>query len=303
MKTVSIIAVLLLQSAAPVNIVREVRSAIARSDFALAERRVGEYRSANGVTPEMAEAVSWLGRGALAAGALEQAEAYAAEAHKLSLDLLKGRGLDDERHLPLALGASIEVHAQVMNQQGERSGAVAYLKQQLDTYGATSIRTRIQKNIHLLSLEGKPLPALETGEWLGAKPPAWGELKGRVVILFFWAHWCGECKRQGPILERLQAEFDGQGLTILAPTQRYGYVARGQEAAPAEEMKYIAEVLDRYYPGLKGVPVPVSEENFKRYGASTTPTLVLADRHGIVRMYHPGIVPYEELAAAIRAAN
>jgi len=46
--------------------------------------------------------------------------------------------------------------------------------------------------------------------------------------------------------------------------------------------------------------VPVSEENFKRYGASTTPTLVLLDAKGVVRMYHPGAMSYEDLRDKIR---
>jgi hypothetical protein len=41
--------------------------------------------------------------------------------------------------------------------------------------------------------------------------------------------------------------------------------------------------------------VPVNEETFKNYGASTSPTLVLIDRAGIVRLYHPGRMTYEEL--------
>jgi thioredoxin-related protein len=49
------------------------------------------------------------------------------------------------------------------------------------------------------------------------------------------------------------------------------------------------------------MPVPVSEENFKVYGASTTPTLVLIDRRGVVRLYHPGNLSYEELAAKLES--
>lgn len=45
--------------------------------------------------------------------------------------------------------------------------------------------------------------------------------------------------------------------------------------------------------------MPVSEENFKMYGASTMPTLVLIDRQGLVRLYHPGAMSYEELAARV----
>jgi thioredoxin-related protein len=47
------------------------------------------------------------------------------------------------------------------------------------------------------------------------------------------------------------------------------------------------------------MPVPVSEEMFKVYGVSTTPTLVLIDGKGILRMYHPGQMTYQQLKSAI----
>jgi hypothetical protein len=46
---------------------------------------------------------------------------------------------------------------------------------------------------------------------------------------------------------------------------------------------------------------PISDENFKVYGASTTPTLVLVDKAGVVRMYHPGRMSYEELQPKIES--
>jgi thioredoxin-related protein len=45
----------------------------------------------------------------------------------------------------------------------------------------------------------------------------------------------------------------------------------------------------------------VSEENFRVYGVSSTPTLVLVDGKGIVRMYHPGAMIAEELRLAVAA--
>ena len=48
-------------------------------------------------------------------------------------------------------------------------------------------------------------------------------------------------------------------------------------------------------------PATVSAANFNAYGASTTPTLVLIDGKGIVRMYHPGAMSYPELAALVDA--
>ena len=86
---------------------------------------------------------------------------------------------------------------------------------------------------------------------------------------------------------------------MVAPTQRYGYAARGEEVGPTDETKYIDEVRHKFYSDLLNVPAPISEENFKNYGASTTPTVVLIDRQGIVRLYHPGTMSLEELRAAL----
>jgi thiol-disulfide isomerase/thioredoxin len=249
----------------------------------------------------MIEALSWLGRGALAANQLDKAESYAEQTQQLVQQELKKHPLDSEEHLPLALGAAIETESQVMNARGERAQALGYLRKELALYRSTSIRARIQKNINLLDLVGKPAPALDEREYLGPKPPTMLSLLGKPVLLFFWAHWCGDCKLERRDISQIRREFADKGLVILAPTQRYGYVAGGQDASPQDELKYIDEIRHRYYLDLIDVPAPVSEEDGKLYGASTTPTLVLVDRRGIVRMYHPGRMPIEELRQAVHA--
>jgi thiol-disulfide isomerase/thioredoxin len=284
------------------TLVREVRAAVAKKDFAQGEALIGKYQASKGVTAEMVEGLSWMGRGALAENQTDRAERYAVRTHEQSLELLKGRRLDDDNSLPIALGAAIEVEAQVLGARGARSEAVAFLQGELKTYFNTSIRTRIQKNINLLSLEGRRAPALEVSQWLGPKPAPLGELRGKPVLLFFWAHWCPDCKWQAPILARLKSEYGPKGLVMVAPTQPYGYTARGQNATPEEELKYIEQVRLKSYADLADVTAPVSEENFRSYGASTVPTLVLIDRQGVVRMYHPGQMPYEELAPRVAAA-
>jgi thiol-disulfide isomerase/thioredoxin len=294
-----LIPVGLLAAVAWANVINDVREAAAHNDFALGDSIIQKYRASQGVTPELILAVSWLGRGALAAKQLDKADSYAKETHRLALEELKKRPLDAEGELPIALGAAIEVEAQVLNDRGERAAGVALLKAELAKYATTSIRTRIQKNINLLSLEGKLAPALDEREFLGATPKPLASLKGKPVVLFFWAHWCGDCKQEAPILAEIEKEYAAKGLVVVAPTQRYGYVARGEEAGPTDETKYIDEVRHKFYQDLLNVPAPISEENFKNYGASTTPTVVLIDRQGIVRLYHPGRMTLEELRAAL----
>lgn len=290
---------LLLASAAWGNVITDVRAALAQKKLALADAFVQHYRTEHGVTPELIEGISWLGRGALAVHEWDKAEGYAKETQRLVVLELRKRPLDAEPHLPLALGAAIEVQSQILNGRAGRGEALNYLRGELARYRDTSIRTRIQKNINLLSLEGKIAPRLDEREHLGVRPVSLSALRSKPVLLFFWAHWCGDCKHESPILAEIQHEYAAKGLQVVAPTQRYGYVARGEEAGPAEELKYIDQVRHQYYPELLDVPVPVSAENFKNYGASTTPTLVLIDRHGIVRLYHPGNMTIEELRAAL----
>jgi len=285
--------------AAAVSLVREVRAVASQGGFDEGERLVAAYRKANGVTPDLALAVSWLGRGALGVQDYVRAQRYADEAREAALELLETRGLDDEKKLPTALGASIEVEGQVLAERGQLSEAVAFLQDELERWRGTSIRARIQKNINLLSLEGKPAPPLELGDFVGARPESLADLRGKVRLLFFWAHWCPDCKREAPALARLQDEFGDRGLVIIGPTKLYGFARRGSEAAPEQERSYIDQLRREHYGAVSGMSVPVSEENFARYGSSTTPTIVLVDRQGIVRLYHPGGMTYDELAPRV----
>jgi thiol-disulfide isomerase/thioredoxin len=281
------------------GIVEDVRIALAQNSFSAAEADLQSYRATNGVTGEYVEAYSWMGRSAFEARNYDQAAAYARQTESLALERLKQSPLDSEPHLPIALGAAIEVESQTLAARGHHAQALAVLQSALRTYGNTSIRARLQKNLNLLSFEGRPAPALRAEQFLGSKPPVLAQLKGSPVLLFFWAHWCGDCKAEAPIITRLRAEFAPQGLSVLGPTRLYGYTAQVEHASPGDELAYIDAVRRRFYSGLLDMPVPISTHNFDVYGASTTPTLVLLDRAGKVAMYHPGALPYEQLKAEI----
>jgi len=284
------------------DLIGDVRAQLAQNSLSAAESELKNYKTQHGVTPEYLEALSWMARGATSAKQWDQAAAYASETRRLCEEQLTKRKLDADPHLPIALGAAYEVLAQQMAEKGHHEQAVSLLRSALARYGNTSIRARLQKNLNLLALVGQPAPPLQVTQYLGPKPPTPAALKGSPVLLFFWAHWCVDCKAEVPIIARLRQEFAPAGLIVIGPTQLYGYAAQGADATPEQERAYIESVRARYYASLQDMPVPLSKQNFNAYGASTTPTLVVLNRAGQVAMYHPGALSYDELRNAVQKA-
>ena len=283
-----------------VDLAARVRQLALAGDLVAARQLIEQTRAAEGnQTSQWLAAASWLARGATFAGQWGLAEKYAREALAGSAPRAGVQQLDADPNLSTALGASIEVLGKAYDARGDRTAAVEFLREQHETYRGTSIETRIQKNVLLLSLEGKPLPELEMSEHLLNRSATPGDTNGKVLLLYFWAHWCSDCKRQEPVLAALHKEYSDQGLAFIGPTKLYGYTAQGREATPSEELDYLRSAYQKNYPIPPWMPVPVSTQNFLRFGVSSTPTLVLIDRNGIVRLYHPGYLGYSELVERI----
>jgi thiol-disulfide isomerase/thioredoxin len=286
---------------APPRVVAYVQMALQHGDLESASALADQYRRLNGDTPEALEALSWVARGELAAGETDKAVKHAEEIEQICTTTLATRKLDAEPHLPLALGAAYEIEAEALSEDHKGAEALHLLESAIRKWRGTSLVDRLQKNINLLTLEGRPMPALSETAWIGTKPAPVSNWRGKVLLLFFWAHWCADCKAEAPIIAQLAAEFEPKGLVVIAPTRHYGYTAVNEHAPLAEETAFIQKVFEKYYSSIPKVQVPLNDGNFERFGASTTPTIVLVDRRGIVRLYHPGVMDESSLRAAIKA--
>ena len=207
---------------------------------------------------------------------------------------LKTRPLDQDANLPIALGAAIEVRGRTFSPRetsAPKRSPICGSSSRPTTRPRSA--TRIQKNINLLS-DGRASPRRALGEVLhcprASRCCCSSGRTGAAIANTRLRSWRG-----------LKSEFGPKGLAIVAPTQKYGYVAGGEDAPPEVELRYIEQVRAAVLRADHPTPAPVSEENFRRYGASTTPTLVLVDRAGIVTMYHPGAMTYEDSASADRS--
>ncbi len=106
------------------------------------------------------------------------------------------------------------------------------------------------------------------------------EYRGQVVLINFWASWCGPCRQEMPLLDRLHHRYEDTGFAVL------GVNVEG-EAAPAQE---IVDKTNVTFPILIDDGQKVSD----MYNLQAMPTTVVVDRDGVVRYIHPGYKPGDE---------
>ncbi|GGO20990.1 TlpA family protein disulfide reductase [Deinococcus humi] len=130
-------------------------------------------------------------------------------------------------------------------------------------------------------LIGKAAPAF-TLQSLDGVPISLASLKGRPVILNFWASWCGPCREEAPLFHELGAAQSADGAAILG--------ILFQETKEQNARDFIKEYA-LAYPNLKdpGIDTGVN------YGVSGVPETVFIDREGIVRYMDRGGLTRERL--------
>lgn len=298
MKKYTILAALLALTCLPVfaqpsELVRLIRNKLSAGDLESGAAAAEEYKKKSGVDTTYLDAVGWLARGAEMLKQPEAAAAYVAELR---------REIREEKSDVLApLGAAIEVEGKLRAAREGRKPAIRFLEEELARAKDTGLRARIRKTINLLSLEGQPAPELTLTNVIGKDAPTLASLKGKPVLLFLWAHWCGDCRAQAATLSTVWQKYRAKGLIVIAPTRFYGTGEQNKTATPAEEKAHLEKVWAESYKGLEDVPIPIDTEMMVRYGVSATPTFVLIDRKGIVRFYSPTRLSEAALSKRIEA--
>jgi thiol-disulfide isomerase/thioredoxin len=282
----------------PEFFLRELKSSARKGEFALVQTLLSDYEERFGRDAFYAEALSWVARSASSKGFSAEARDYANRAYALACQHLGGDIAVAGSPVALAVGAAIEVEAQLRTAEGGEAAAVGYLTEELERFAAQPFRIRIRKNLHALSLPGSsalpldwdPLPGTSAGNAALLEAPC---------LLFFWAHWCSDSRAQARTLTRLQEDPE-TAVRLVAPTRLFGYITKGTPATEAEELAHILEIRKVDYPVLGSAVIPFGTTNFDRYGASTFPTLVGIQPGGKVAFFHAGTLKAEDLAARVR---
>lgn len=259
------------------DLVRFVRLKITAGDLSSGLAMIEDHRRAKGVDSDYLNALGWLTRGAEILGRLELAD-------ELLRDLKKDVPKEAAETL-IPYGAAIETEGRLILRRQGRGAAIRYFEQQLAAAQATSLRSRISKNINLIALEGQAAPVIRGTSIGSGKNVDLASLRGRPTLLYLFAEWCGDCKAQAHSLTRVWEKYRDRGLQLVAVTRHYSTPTDKNPMTSAEETAKVQTVWKESYPGLSDVPVVIDTEAMVRYGASATPSFALVDQKGIVRLY------------------
>ena len=131
---------------------------------------------------------------------------------------------------------------------------------------------RLEKNDERAALnlmQGKTAPPLTVKNWINSKPLKLEELKGKIVVLEFWATWCTTCLASVPHHNDLAKKYAGNGVILIGICDQEG----------SEKMPAAAKRFGIQYP----IAADIDDATFKAYKSDSTPDYYLIDRKGNLR--------------------
>lgn len=181
--------------------------------------------------------------------------------------------------------------AELLSEGGKKKEAIETLSAAIKDLPADSPSARTPRmKLTQMTLIGTGAPDLKFEKGInGATWPGVGALKGKVVILDFFAHWCGPCIASFPDMKKMYADLHDKGLEIYHVTKYYGYFGAERGISKEDEFEKMTGFVQKHE-----LPWPViyADPSFgDAYGIWGIPHCAVIDKNGIVHKIKVGYSP------------
>jgi thiol-disulfide isomerase/thioredoxin len=180
----------------------------------------------------------------------------------------------------------VEGRVELLEKQGKKDEAIALLTATAeDETLDASARRSLNAKVAQAKIIGTQAPEIPVEHVLG-EFTSLQDLKGKVVLVDFFAHWCGPCVASFPALRDLHKEFADRGLQIVHVTRSYGFFAQTRGISVDDEIDKMREFKRDHE--LDWPVVFTNDAPYSAYGVTGIPHLAMIDRNGKVRYVKVG---------------
>ena len=166
--------------------------------------------------------------------------------------------------------------------------ALAYAEKTFKGKGTQNLAlTKLRARDKHYKLIGEPaIELIGIDKWFPGKARPLASMRGKVILLDFWATWCAPCFDAFPHLTEWQQDLADEGLIVLGVTRYYGR-AEGFSVDRPNEIIFLEKFREKYRLPYDFV-VMSDQQTQRQYGATALPTAALIDRKGIIRYIESG---------------
>jgi len=181
------------------------------------------------------------------------------------------------------------------NRSTENGARIAY--SQLGQ-SVNELANRILQYQEFEKMIGQPMASIDANAWVNGEALTDEELRGKVVLIDFWAIWCGPCIMSFPHLVEWQEKYGEDGLQIVGITQYYNFawpedsespVEAEYQVPPKEEQKVLDRLAKHFKLKHPTAIVPQDSPLMPYYAQSGLPHMVLIGRDGKIKRIEMGI--------------
>jgi len=197
----------------------------------------------------------------------------------------------------------IELLANIEKDKGNRAKALEILEKGLASLTDPKSKKGLESALKQQKMIDNPAIEINSETWVNSKPLKLADLKGKAVIIDFWATWCNPCRMVIPTLVEMYNQYKDKGLVVIGFTRIQGFYSDDKvnigKVPVEEENKLTLEFIKRFnisYP----VAIANGKDIFDAYAVNGIPTMIMIDKKGNIKEIEVGAGDQEKLKEKIK---